>query len=228
MRAFKLISALAMALALTSIAAATASAANPPVFLPGAPKTTFINGSGKATLTTASGLSIVCEKSTSTGELLGVGTEDSKEALMIIDFETCKTEPGGLGANSVGDPAKTILVHVEAKSCTITESPLVGGILLKLLPVTLEVPTVKLTSKFEEGSDVIGRLLPENTAASRLSFDLNAPGGVQEFKECKDKAGETALKEGLKIKVDEKAIEADSVEAKEGFIEFKVKQAWET
>ena len=228
MRAFKLISVLAMALALGAIAAATASAANPPVFLPGAPKTTFINGSGKATLTTAAGLKIICEKSKSTGELLGAGTEDSKEALMIIDFEGCFAEPGGFPLNSAGDPAKTILVHVEAKSCTISESPLVGGILLKPLPLTIEVPTLKLTIKIEEGSDVIGRLLPENVAALRFALDLNAPAGVQELKECKDKAGETALKEGLKVKVDEGAVEAASQEAKEGFIEFKVKQTWET
>jgi hypothetical protein len=227
MRAFKLISVLAAVLALTAIAATTASAALSVGFLPGKDKTPFTDSSGKATLTAGS-LAIACAKSKSTGEIVNPKALDpATEALIIIDFEGCSS--AGLALSSVGDAAKIILVHIEAKSCIIKETPtLVGGILLKPLPLTLEVPSIG--TKIEVTGDVIARLLPENTKAELFSLDLNAPGGVQEFKECKDESGGTTLVEELKASTNGGTPIAATQEIKEGLFQFTKAnaQTWDT
>ncbi len=221
MRVLKFMSALAIvALALTALGASTASAF--PEFLPGTAGTTFTNDSKKATLT-AGGLSIVCQKSKSTGEL-----QSSLLALITIDFEECTV--AGLAVNSLGDSAKTILVHVEAKTCIIKEgATLIGGLLLKPLPVHLEVPAAKLLILVE--GDVIARLLPENGAAgTHFTLDLKGSGGQQEFKECKDAVGETSKVEDLKSKDDaaEAVLAIEEVEG--GLLDFPAgnPQVWMT
>jgi hypothetical protein len=136
MRALKLISTLAMVLALTAIAAATASAALSVGFLPGKDKTPFTGSSGKITFTAGS-LALSCTRSKSTGEIVNPKALDpATEALIIMDIENCSS--AGIAWNSPGDAAKTVLLHIEAKSCIIKETPtLVGGILLKPLPFTI-------------------------------------------------------------------------------------------
>jgi hypothetical protein len=227
MRALKLITALGVVLALTAIAATTASAALSVGFLPGTDKTPFTGSSGKATLT-AGGLSINCTKSKTTGEILNASKLDpATESLLIITFESCTVLT--LPVNSVGDAPKTILTHVEAKSCIIKETPtLVGGILLKPLPVMLEVPSIG--EKIEVTGDVIGRLLPENIKAELFTLDLNALKGVQEFKECKDASGEASKVEELKSSTNGETAVAASQEVKEGLIQFTTanKQTWDT
>jgi hypothetical protein len=221
MRAFKLISALAIVLALTAIAAATASAEVE--FLPGTAGTKFTASSKKATLTAkkteTETIAVVCKTSKSTGELLS-----KTEALMLITFEGC--ESAGTGVNSVGDAAKTILAHVEAKACTISTSPLVGGILLKPLPLTLENPTTKL--KIEVEGDVIGRLLPENVKETKLfTLDLNLKEGKQEFTKCKDGAGAELLEE-LSANVSGAGFKPATQSAEGGLLQFTVNEEWMT
>jgi hypothetical protein len=203
MRASKLIITSATALMLIAIAPAAASAEVE--FLPGKAGTPFTDSSGKAVLNAGTALPITCEKSKSTDELLS-----SKEALMVIGFEECLA--GGLGAHTIGDALRTILVHVEAKGCYIKELPFLGGLLLKPLPVTIEVPASKLTITVE--GDVIARVLPEKVEAELFTLDLNAPSGVQEYKECKDGLTGMMLKEDLKAKLDAEPMVLAALEVK--------------
>jgi hypothetical protein len=220
MRLSKLLSALAIVLALTAAAATTASAEVE--FLPGAAGTKFTASSKKFTLTAknskAEAVALPCQKTKSTVELLS-----SKDVLISAIFESC--ESAGLAANSVGDAAKTVLVHFEGKACTISVSPLVGGILLKVLPVTIEVPTTKL--KIELEGDVIGRLLPENTAAKLFTLDLNVFAGQQEFTKCKDGTG-PELTEELKANVDGVGFSSATLAAEGALFQFTVNQTWMT
>jgi hypothetical protein len=196
MRVIKLVGALTMLLALTVIAATTASAAVE--FLPGAKGTAFTGESGKAILKGGGG--ITCKKSKTTGELLG-----PTEALLVTTFEGC--ESAGLAVNGLGDAANIIKVHVEEKNCIISETPLVGGLLLKPLPVHIEIPSVKLLILIE--GDVIGLLTPANKSTKAFTLGLAAKEEKQEVRECKDVAKEASKKETLVAKV-------DGVEAGEG------------
>ena len=220
MRAFKLIGVLGAILALVAIAATTASAEVE--FLPGTAGTKFTNAGEKATLTAKNSkgetVAVTCAKAKSTGELLS-----SKEALILITFETCTS--AGVPVNSVGDAGGTILTHVEAKACTITSSPLVGGILLKPLPVTLEAPLLKL--KIEVEGDVIGRLLAENVSQKEFKLDLNLKEGKQEFTKCKDGAG-AELTEELKANVDAGGFLPATESAIGGKLTFTVNEEWMT
>jgi hypothetical protein len=230
MRAFKLISVLALALALTAIAAATASAANTVEFLPGEAGTKFTDSSKTAVLAShalvegkEAEVKIICEKTTSSGQLLS-----TKEADITFDFLGCKGEPGGLGASTAGDPAKTILVKAVAKSCIISTSPLVGGLLIKPEPVVITFATTGLT--IEVTGDVLGRLLPENGAAAKLlTLDLNLKGSAQEFKECKDDSAETSKVEELKAKTDTGVALPATQSAEGALLQFvSVAQQWMT
>ena len=214
MRAFKLISALSIILALTAIAAASASAEVE--FLPGKAGTKVTGLSKKATLTAknakAEAVGVTCQKSKSTGEL-----KNGKEGKLDITFEECTV--AGLAVNSAGDAAKTILAHVAAKACTITTTPLVGGVLLKPEPIELSVPSTKLTVNIE--GDVIGRLLPENggKTSELLTLDLNLKEGAQEFTKCKDGTN-PELTEELKAKVDAGTFLAATQSAEGGLLQF--------
>jgi hypothetical protein len=222
MRAFKLIGVLGIILALTAIAAATASAEVE--FLPGTAGTKYTASSKKAILTAknekAEAVGVTCAKSKATGEV-----KKPTEAKLDITFEECTV--AGLAVNSTGDAAKTILAHVTAKACTITTSPLVGGILLKTELVELTVPTTKLTVIIE--GDVIGRLLPENVKETKLfTLDLNLKEGKQEFTKCKDGAGEE-LTEELKAKVDAGGKFLSATQSAEGgLLQFTVNEEWMT
>jgi hypothetical protein len=232
MRIFKLTGVLALALALAAISAATASAANTVEFLPGAAGTKFTGSSKEVVLSShlllegkEEPVKFICEKSTSNGELV-----NAKEAKLTLDILGCKGEPGGLGASTAGDPAKTILVKATAKSCIISTSPLVGGILIKPEPVVITFATTNLT--IEVTGDVIGRLLPENGAAAKLlTLDLNAPGTppAQEFKECKDDSAETSKVETLKAKTDTGVVLPATLETKGALLQFvSITQVWDT
>ncbi len=144
MRTFKLICALIVVLAFTALGVANASAAEKLwKLLPGSAGETFTGSSGTATLVnTSTTLTIICKKSTvalANASLLEEGSTEGKDAtlaLAIIDFQECTS--AGLATNSVGDPAKTILVHVEIHTCLIKANDF--GLLIKVLQVHLEVP----------------------------------------------------------------------------------------
>jgi hypothetical protein len=220
MRMFKLIGALLVP-AIAALAVATASAEVE--FLPGTAGTKFTGSAKKVFFTLknskAEPVSLLCKKEKSTGEQLS-----STDALILAAFEAC--EFGGLGIHSVGDPAQTILVHFEAKACTITSSPLVGGVLLKPLPVVLEVPASKLNVELDGA--MIGRLLPENVANTKVfNLDLNPKEGKQEFTKCKDGTG-TELTEELKANVDAGGFLPATVSAEDGLLQFTVNKEWMT
>src|ERR1700693_2191022 len=130
---------LVLAVALFAVAASAASAANPE-FLDGTVTgLTFTVKSGKGTLEdTATKLAITCTKDTvslANGLVTGPKTIET-----TVDFEECTV--GGLAANSLGDPAKTILTDAKGKLCYISEKEKHVGILFTITPFHLEVPSL--------------------------------------------------------------------------------------
>jgi len=233
MRLAKLASAIVVVLAFSAMAVATASAAETLwKWLPGSVGETFKGKSGKATLTSnfgGSAFAINCtkslvlltdEKEKASSELLKEGSTEGKDAtlaLIMIDFEGC-TVTGGLAANSVGDKSGIILVHVEAHNCMIKLEPNDFGILLKPLPVHIEVPAVKGQLILVIG-DVLG-LLEGNEGEKLLTFKLNlktvkSEGKEQEFLKCV--GGE---KEELLASLDGITFVSAREEVKEGTLEF--------
>ncbi len=191
MRAFKLISALVMVLALTAIAASTASAAETLwEILPGLENETFTAKSGKATLQQKESAAITCQESSILlVDGVIVGTTKTL-ALAIIHFGT-KCTTGGLATLSLGDPAGFILVHVEIHTCIITTSPLVGGLLIKVLPLHLEVPSLKLL--IEVTGSFVAPLTPNNEKTKKYKLDAKQKAGEQSTELCLGGAKETLL-----------------------------------
>jgi hypothetical protein len=227
MRLFKIIGGLAVVLAFSAIAVATASAAETLwKWLPGSVGETFKGGSGKAVLSTVDEgktLTIECTKSTLlltdtelkvSSELLKEGATNEKDAtlaLLVIHFEKCKSL--GLPINSTGDKAEIILVHVEAHNCII--GPGKFGILLKPLQVHLELPAAKLLILVR--GDVLGLLLGAKEGEKVLTYtlDLNAKEGAQEFKKC-----EGGEEEKLEASLDGVIFNSATESAAEGKLEF--------
>src|ERR1700722_7137471 len=148
MRMFKLIGAIAVVLAFSAVAVATASAETTLWrWLPGSVGETFTAKSGKAALQMKGGALITCQSSKielKGSELLKEGSSEGKGAtleLAIIDFVGCKTL--GFAINSKGDATETILVHLELHNCVIKSGDF--GILFQPLETTLEVPAAKQT-----------------------------------------------------------------------------------
>jgi hypothetical protein len=216
MRIFKLTGALMVVLAFSAIGVATASAVETLWrWLPGSAKETFKGGSKTATLQVEEGEkaekpgpSIACTKS----ELLLAESEllekEAKLALAQIHFTGCKTL--GLAMNSAGDAKEVVLTHVEIHNCLIKANDF--GLLIKLLPVTLEVPATKLTIAVE--GIVIG--LIAKTGANKYGLTVAQKAGLQEIQKCEGGVKETLL---AKIDAQPKFGEAGE-EAKEGIIEF--------
>jgi hypothetical protein len=212
MRVFKLVSTFAVVMALTAIAATTASAAIE--FLPGAAKTAFTGTSAEAVLQVKGGAAIKCTKSevaTGNGELLS-----SKTLLFIVDFTGCKTL--GLPINSLGDKAEVILVHVEGETCTVSTSPLVGAVLLKPLPLHLEVPSVG-TLLLVEGK-FVGGLEPPNKSTKEYKLAIAQKEGKQGIEGCLNAAGTKVEPETLTTSENGKAAVASAEEAKSGTLVF--------
>jgi hypothetical protein len=199
MRLYKLIGALTVALTFSFVAVTTASAAETLwKWLPGSVGELFKGKSEKTLLTT------IDEGKTSTFDcpkslLLLTAKEEGKEvesqlleegstggkdatlALLINQLEGCTF--AGLAINSVGAKSGIILVHIEAHNCMI--APKDFGVLLKILPLSLEIPAIKIGILFRGA--VIGLLegAKEGTKALTYGLNLKAPGGTsQEIKKC--------------------------------------------
>jgi hypothetical protein len=234
MRLFKLIGALAVVLAFSALAVATASAAETLwKWLPGSVGETLKGKSAKATLTSTDPgvgtLTITCAKSSLLlsakeeekevkSELVEKGSTEKKDAtlsLLVVVFEECTAL--GLPVNSVGAPAKTILVHIEEHNCMISVPEKKFGVLLEILPLSLEVPAIK-AGILVRGA-VIGQLLGAKEGEKVLTYklDLNAPGGTsQEIKKC-----EGGVENKLEAALDATGkFEPAFEEAKEGVLEF--------
>jgi hypothetical protein len=214
MRMFKIIGALALVLAFSAIGVATASAEE---FLwkllPGSVGETFTTSSGKATLEGLNKTNITCAKSKGTGELLKEGATSEKDAtlaLATITFESCKAA-GLFPVNSLGDAKEVILSHLEIHNCLI--KPGDYGLLIKPLPVHLEVPSVGLLITVE--GDFVGLL---EATANKKVFNLNAKQispGDQEITKCEGGTAET-----LTSKDDAEPVEDAAEEVKEGKLTF--------
>jgi hypothetical protein len=227
MRLFKIIGALAVVLAFSAVAVATASAAETLwKWLPGSVGETFKGGSKEATLSfkeEEKTLTVTCKKSTISltepetkvaSELIKEGSTEGKDAtlaLFIVDFEGCTFL--GLAVNSTGDKAGIILTHIEAHNCMIGKGKF--GLLLIPLQVHLEVPAAKALILIRGA--VIGELLgaAEGTKVLTYKLDLNAPGGVQAIKKC-----EGGSENELFASLDGVNFFLASEEAKEGVLEF--------
>jgi hypothetical protein len=210
---FKLIGALALVLAFTAISVATASAVETLwKGLPGSAGETFTTSTAKPLLEGLAGSRISCSKAKGTGELLKEGTIEDKDAtlaLTTITIEGCKAE-GLLPINSLGDAKELVLLHGEIHACMIKPGDF--GLLLKPLPVHLEVPSVGLLIVIEGA--VIG--LAEATADKKV-FQLHTKQtkGDQEISKCE---GGTA--QSLTIKDDAAAVEDVGVAVAEGTLTF--------
>ncbi len=191
MRVFRLISALLVVLALTAIAASTASAAETLwEILPGNEGETFTAKSGTAILQEKGGLAIKCQESSILlADSSIVGT--TKTLLLAILHFGSKCTAAGLGFNSLGDPAGFVLAHVEIHTCIISTSPLVGGLLIKVLPLHLEVPSVKLL--IEVTGSLVVPITPNETETKNYKLDIKQAAGVQSTKLCLGGAEETLL-----------------------------------
>ncbi len=191
MRVFKLISALLVVLAFTAIAASTASAAETSwELLPGLEGETFTAKSGKALLQEKGGLAIACQESSVSlvdGKIIG-GTHTL--ILISIHFGN-KCTASGLAVNSLGDSAGFILVEVDIHTCIISTSPLVGGLLIKVNPLHLEVQSVKLL--IEVTGNLVAAFTPNETKTKNYKLDLKQKAGAQEVKLCLGGAEETLL-----------------------------------
>jgi hypothetical protein len=192
MSTFKLICALALVLVSSAVAVATASAAETLWrLLPGSAKETFTGKGGNALLETVGGDKIVCTASTvlltsggSSSELLETG---GSLALALIHFTGCKTE-GIIPANTKGDEKEVILAHLEFHFCLIKKSDL--GLLIKTLPIQIEVPAVALTIEI---NGAIVALIASLEAKDKKHAELNIKQtkGVQEIEKCEGGAKQT-------------------------------------
>ncbi|HUA74309.1 MAG TPA: hypothetical protein VL988_06080 [Solirubrobacteraceae bacterium] len=213
MRGFKLVATLLAVLALGAIAAATASAA--PEFLPGAAGTTFTGKSKKAKLQVKEGATIECSGSKASGELLGKTT-----ALFIVTFEGCKSL--GLAANSLGDSSGIILVHVEAETCFINLSPLEAGLIIKPLPVHIEVPAAEQLVLVE--GDFAAKIEPINTSTTSGTLVIAQKGGVQSIDGCRNAANELVKHTLTTVENENTSPKQSGEEAAEGTLSLSVAQ----
>ncbi len=162
------------AIALTALAAATASAAAPTI-LPGSG--TFTSTSGLGTLFTKAGSEIVCKADTNKGTVLSAQKVDA-----TIDFTGCTAF--GLPMNSVGDAAGTLLVVLSGSACYVNKANKEVGLDLSVTPLNIEVPAIggKITIK----GNVIGAFTPVNTNQTgpfALTFK-QVSNGVQSITKC--------------------------------------------
>lgn len=176
MRILKLASSMILVLVFGAVATATASAAETLwIWLPGAAGTKFTGKSRQATLQIKGSGTITCKESSAEGEI----TNESTLGLATIDFGANCTA-GLLPANSLGDASGIILAHVEIHNCKIPGGG--DGLLIKVLPVHIEVPSTKLLI-LVEGSLVVS-INPTDKAAKAFNLVIQQTGGQQTIESC--------------------------------------------
>jgi hypothetical protein len=217
MRTFKIVGALLAVLALTAVAAATASAEVVLwKFLPGKVGETFKGESGKAKLQAKGSASIECKKSETKakeGELLEEGATEGKDAtlaLAFIHFSGCTS--AGLAVKSDGDSSGIILDHLEIHSCTLSGGR--WGLLIATLPVHIEVVATGLLFVVT-GNFVSELVAAEGPPSKKWNLNINQTEGKQEIESCE---GGTA--QSLQTAIDGGANIQSGEAAKEGAIEF--------
>jgi len=208
MRRLKL-SGCAVLVILFSFYAASVASAVKPTFLPGTAGTAFTGKSGTLVWQTKGGGAIACgasEVAKGEGELLG-----SSALLFVFRFTKCTL--AGLAENTLGDASGVTLIHVEAELCTISTKPLVAGLLLKPLPVHLEVPATKLLLVLE--GSFVGTLSPENKKALVFTPTFTQKEGQQTVVGCLNEAGTKVEPEMLLWSADGGAFVQTGLEFKE-------------
>ena len=122
-----------LVMALFAVAATAASAANPE-FLDNVKGNTYTIKSGKGSLK-AGAFTIECKTDTGSGEVTG-----AKTITITIDLEGCTLL--GLASNSLGDPAKILLVQATGTLCYISKAEKTVGVQFSITPEHVEVPSV--------------------------------------------------------------------------------------
>jgi hypothetical protein len=181
MRGIKLAAPLLVVVALSDIAVATASAAQPE-FLSNGGSRTFTGASKKAKLQVKNGATIECTKSKASGSLTSNTT-----ASFTLDCEGVKSL--GLSANSLGDASGIVLLNVTAETCFINLSPtLEAGLIITLSPVHIEVPAASQLVVLE--GSYVAKLEPINTPTHASGVLTAQKGGVQSIDGCRNASNE--------------------------------------
>jgi hypothetical protein len=220
MRIYMLASSVVLTALTVTVMASAASAAIE--ILPGAAKTPFTATGGKDLVQEKGGTASQCTKSEvakGSAELLS-----TKTLLFVIDLTGCKAL--GLSINSLGDVAGTVLVHYEGEFCTVSTKPLVGGLLLKPLPVHIEVPSAGVLL-LEEGS-VVGGVSPENTSSKEFRIKFEQKEGRQAIEGCLNAEGTKVVPETLTTSQNGKATVATGLEISEFAFTFETAQTFMT
>ena len=211
MRILKLAGAMIAVLAFTAIGTATASAAEMLwTWLPGAEGTKFTGKSAKASLQIKGGGTITCAESTAEGEI----QKEKTLGLALIDFgQNCTV--GGVAVASLGDKSGLILVHIEIHNCLIAVGHL--GLLIKVLPLHLEVVSTKLLITVEGA--LIALINPAGKPAKAFNLVVEQKEGKQSLEKCEGGTAQTLL-----TSLDGGAFVQSGEEAKEGTLTFTVEE----
>jgi hypothetical protein len=229
MRTFKLISGVILVLAFCVFSVTNASAEEILWrWLPGPANESFKGKTNRAVLQetkegTKGGAAIQCKQSevlltdelkkeeggTVHSELL---EKEARLALAIIKFTECTS--AGLALESLGDPAGTILAHLEIHNCLIKKGE--QGLLIKTLPVHLEVLAVGLLIEVE-GSFIAG---VAKRATNEFELKAKQTEGKQAIEKCEGGKADTLL-----VKNGAEPLRAAAEELSEGDLSFDLIQS---
>jgi hypothetical protein len=220
MRTFKLAGALVVALALSALAVATASAAETLWrWLPGSVGETFKGAQiGTATLTSEAGFAFSCTKGSillEGSELTGTaGEKFATLALATLHLEGCTSATFAI--NSLGDKPGFVLMHIELHNCVINKANNEFGLLVLPLETHLEIPLLSLLVLILPKGLLIARIVTEDETKHDFLITAKAKeaGKAQDPEKC-----EGGEKEILKIKIDAKPEEKATL-ASQFLIEF--------
>jgi hypothetical protein len=155
------------ALILCAVATTTASAGFPE-FLGNVTGNTFTATSIEGKLEDpATKMTIICKKDSVT--LAAGNVTGNKIISVFISFEECTL--AGLGANSLGDALKTILVGAKGELCYISKPNKEVGMLFTMNPVHIEIPSI--AELLEVKGTALGTVLPTNTLGTAFGITLS-------------------------------------------------------
>jgi hypothetical protein len=191
MRSVKLFMSAILVIAACGLSMAAIASATDPLILT-SDKTFTLEGEKGSLTTEGNPFGIKCEKVKGTGTV----ANDTDSFTATLDFEECN-------ANSLGDPAKTILFKATGETCIISSSPeLVVGLYLETTEnVHVEnVPIVGLVIFLKNSSDV-GVVTPIGVVGKDLTVKFQTSStGVQKVKEC---TGLVVRKPSIKVSINE-------------------------
>jgi hypothetical protein len=209
MRFLNPVAALIPALLFTALSATTSIAAETLwPWLPGAEGTTVKGNSKKVALQIKGSGVIQCQESSVSAKEGEITTE---KTLALAKILVGRCTVAGIGINSLGDAAGTILVHLVIHDCLISAGRL--GWLIKPLPIHLEVPAAKLLITIEGA--LIAEIAPPNKKTKAFSIAVTQKEGQQTIEKCEGGGAQT-----LKTALDGGAFTQSGLEVQEGKGEF--------